>query len=309
MNHVVVLGAGAVGVAAATSIAHAKIAKRITLVDHDLAKAEGEALDLAHASPFLGDVTVDAAPLAECGGGDLCVITAGVKQRPGESRLELLSRNVSVMNAIAEGMERTRLPAVALVVTNPVDVMTEVLARRWESRPVSVLGSGTLLDTMRLRHTLARRFDVSPESVHGWVVGEHGDSSVCLLDSARIGGVPLADHAARRGASWGEVDRAEIVSGVRGAAYAIIERKGATCHAIGVAAARIARAIARDERVILPVTVRVAKGLSLGAPAAVGRHGARFDGMPEMSRDERQAFDASVEHVRRATELATRAAD
>lgn len=305
MNHVVVVGAGAVGVAAATSIAHAKLARRVTLVDHDRAKAEGEALDLAHASPFLGDLTVDAAPLAACGGADLAVITAGAKQRPGESRLELLARNVAVMSAIAEEMEGAGLPAVALVVTNPVDVMAELLARRWEGRGVAVLGSGTLLDTMRLRHTLARRFDVSPESVHGWVVGEHGDSSVCLLDSARVGGVSLAEHAARLKAPWGESERAEVVRGVRGAAYAIIERKGATCHAIGVATARIARAVARDERAILPVTVRVAAELSLGAPAVVGRHGARFIGLPEMSPRERDAFEASVAAVRGATDAAS----
>lgn len=299
MTHVVVIGAGSVGVACASSMLASGLPRRLTLADLDHAKAEGEALDFAHAAPMLGGATVDAMPLAEVSGGELCVITAGAKQRPGESRLDLRTRNEEALDRIAERLEAGGLPRVCLVVTNPVDLATERLRRRWEGR-VHVLGTGTVLDTMRLRGLLSRRLAVSAESVHAWVVGEHGDSSVCLLDSARVAGVPLATFLERRGQALDEALRTSIESEVRGAAYRVIERKGATSHAIGVVVARIARAIARDERSVLPVTVPVEPGVSFGAPAVVGRNGAEPAGPPELSPREKAAWDASLGALRAA---------
>lgn len=299
-REIVIVGSGAVGVAVASSVLHGHLAPRLVLADAVDAKAEGEALDFAHAAPLLGGAEVCAVPMDAVRGGDLCVITAGVKQRPGETRMQLFERNVEALSRIAALLERNGLPRVALVVTNPVDAMTELLRRRWAPRGVHVLGSGTVLDTMRLRRLLSERLRVSAESIHAHVVGEHGDSSVCLLDSARVGAVPLPEWCARAKKPLGPEERAQIVREVRGAAYSVIERKGATSHAIGVATARIVRAIVRDERAILPVSAPVDERTCIGVPCVVGADGARAEGLPELSAAERGALEASLEAVRTA---------
>lgn len=296
----VVVGAGAVGVAVATSLLHEHLTPRLVLADLVHAKAEGEALDFAHAAPLLGGAEVVATPMDAVRGGDICIITAGVKQRAGETRMQLLGRNIEAVSRIAQLLEKNGLPRVALVVTNPVDVMTELLRRRWEQKGVAVLGSGTVLDTMRLRRLLSSHLGVSADSIHAHVIGEHGDSSVCLLDSARVGAMPLPDWCARVGTSFGPDERARIVQQVRGAAYSVIERKGATSHAIGVATARIVRAIVRDERSILPVSGPVDERTSVGIPCVVGADGAHAAGLPDLSEAEWTAFQASVATVRTA---------
>lgn len=298
MSEIVVVGAGAVGVAIATSVLHGGLADRLILSDVVGEKAEGEALDFAHGAPLLGGATVEAVPLGRVRGGDVCIVTAGAKQRAGETRQDLLARNVTALHGIADRLEANGLPRVLLVVTNPVDTMTELLRRRFRGRDVVVLGSGTVLDTMRLRRVLAGRLGVAAGSVHAMVVGEHGDSSVCLLHAARVGGVPLAELLARAGTPLDDALRATLAKDVRGAAYEVIARKGATSHAIGVAAARIVRAIVRDEQAVLPVTVPLDDEVSIGLPAAVGRRGAVALGLPEMSDDERAAWDRSVAAVR-----------
>lgn len=299
MSEISIVGAGAVGVAIAASLLHGRLTSHLVLCDLDDAKAEGEALDFAHASPLLGGPTVEARPLRRLGRSRVCIVTAGVKQRAGETRLELLTRNVAALSQIAATLEANGLPEVVVLVTNPVDVLTEMLRRRWAKAPVAVLGTGTVLDTMRLRHHLARSLDVSADSVHGWVLGEHGDSSVVLLDSTRVGGVPLATFLARRGRSL-EAERATLEAAVRGAAYTIIERKGATSHGIGAVTARIVRAITADERVVLPVSAPAADGISAGVPCVVGARGAEPMGAPEMSPREASAFEASLVALQKA---------
>jgi L-lactate dehydrogenase len=300
MSHIVVVGTGAVGVAVATSILHASLASRLTLADMNAAKAEGEALDFAHAGPLVGATRVEATAMSDLVGGDLCILTAGAKQRHGETRLQLLARNIEAMDSIAQRLEAGGLPNVVLVVTNPVDVLTENLRRRWAGRGVHVLGSGTVLDTMRLRRELGARLYVAAESVHAWVVGEHGDSSVILADSARVAGIPLKEFWRRRRGSFRAEDAAELTQAVRGAAAEIIERKGATSHAIGMVTARIARAIVRNERAVLAVSAPVGPDVCAGVPSLVGRDGAEPVGLPEMSEAERAQFEASIGTLREA---------
>jgi L-lactate dehydrogenase len=296
--HVSVIGAGSVGVAVASSILHGGHARRLSIFDLAGEKAAGEALDFAHASPMLGDAEVDGGAMDAVVAGDVCVITAGVKQRPGESRQGLLERNRTAIRSIAEAIETRGLPRIAIVVTNPVDAMTHALASRWRDRGTVVFGSGTLLDTLRLRAALARRLSVSGESVHAYVIGEHGDSSVSLLESAEVGGLPIAEVARRRGIGWDpDAEWSAAHEGVRSAAYRVIERKGATCHAIGIATARIVRAIARDQRAVLPVSVAHA-GVSISLPAIVGREGATSLGVPSWTAREAAAFEASLGVVR-----------
>lgn len=273
--HLSVVGAGAVGVACAVSLLHSRLVGRLSLYDLQAEKAEGEALDLAHGAPLLGGTRVDGGGLERLEAGEVCVVTAGAKQRPGEDRLALLARNEEALDRIAETLERRGLPRVVVVVTNPVDPMTEALRRRLSGKGVAVLGSGTLLDTLRLRRAISVDLGLSPESVHAHVVGEHGDSSVCLLDSGRAGGLPLAEAYRERGLALDEERRRALAGEVRGAAYRIIEKKGATSHAVGIAVARIVRAIVADERVVLPVSAPVEPGTCAGIPCVLGAEGAR----------------------------------
>jgi L-lactate dehydrogenase len=299
MLHLSVIGAGSVGVAVVSAIVQGRLARRVSLFDMAASKAEGEALDFAHAAPLLDNVVVEGGGLEGAIGGDVCVITAGVKQREGESRVALLARNARAISSIAEALEARPLPRIAIVVTNPVDAMTTWLRARWASRGVTVVGSGTLLDTLRLRAHIARRLTVSAESVHAYVIGEHGDSSVSLLDSASAAGVTLAELANRRGVSWDEDVEWELAQRyVRQAANAVIARKGATCHAIGVSVARIVRAIAHHESAVLPLSVPY-DDVTISTPACI--HGGGIDplGVPTMSEREREAFAASLAAVRR----------
>ncbi len=305
--HVSVVGAGAVGVACAVSILHARLTGRLSLYDLQAEKAEGEALDLAHGAPLLGGTRVDGGGLEQLESGDVCVVTAGAKQRPGEDRLALLARNEEALERIAETLERRGLPRVVVVVTNPVDPMTEALRRRLAGKGVAVLGSGTLLDTLRLRRAISVDLGISPESVHAHVVGEHGNSSVCLLDSGRAGGLPLAEAYRDRGLELDEDRRRALAVEVRGAAYRIIEKKGATSHAIGIAVARIVRAIVGDERVVLPVSAPVEAGTCAGIPCVLGAEGARPLPLVGLSERESSELGKSLSVLReRSSELGRR---
>jgi L-lactate dehydrogenase len=300
MKTVTIIGAGSVGVACADAILHSGAAQRVSLFDMDAGKAEGEALDFAHVAPMLGHCQVDGGGMDQLApGADICVITAGAKQRPGEGRLQLVDRNLEALESIATQLEARGLPRIALVVTNPVDVMTFALTKRWQAKGVAVLGTGTLLDSMRLRVTLARWLDVSGESVHAWVVGEHGDSSVPLLDSARVAGQPLPSYCERRGIRFSAQERRSFVDGVRGAAQEVIRKKGATCHAIGLVTARLVSALLSDEGVILPVSASV-DGVCAGVPARIGHVGPQVLGWPELSTLERSQLDVSLSILREA---------
>jgi len=284
-----IIGAGAVGVSCAVSILQARIVSRLSIFDVVADKARGEALDLGHAAPLYGGTRVDGGSMDELESSDLCVVTAGAKQRPGEDRLSLLARNEAALDDIALRLERAGLPKVVLLVTNPVDVMTEAMRRRLSPKGVAVLGSGTLLDTLRLRQALAGLLETSAESIHAMVVGEHGDSSVCLFDSGRCGGMSLEAAFAFRGLTLDGQRRQTLVTEIRGAAYEIIKRKGATSHAIGAAVARIVRAIVSNERVVLPVSAPVEAGVCAGVPCVLGADGAQplpWTGLSEQERGE-----------------------
>ena len=302
MTTITIIGAGAVGVACTNAILALEVAERVSLHDMDAGKAEGEALDFAHVAPMLGHTEVEGGGMDRLEtSGDICVITAGVKQRPAENRLQLVDRNLEALDSIATQLETKGLPRIALVVTNPVDVMTFALSKRWQSKGVAVLGTGTLLDSMRLRATLARWLDVSGESVHAWVVGEHGDSSVPLLDSARVAGQSLPAYCERRGVRFTDAERSRLVDGVRGAAGEVIRKKGATCHAIGLVTGRLVSALLADEGVILPVSASV-DGVCAGVPARIGSAGAQVLGWPDLSALERSQLDSSLSVLREACE-------
>lgn len=276
-----IVGSGFVGSAAAYAMVMRGVGRLIVLVDRNEARARAEADDLLHAVPFAEPLDVRAGGYADLAGARVVILTAGVSQKPGETRLSLLARNAAVFAEVVPSVLAHAPDAVLVVATNPVDVMTHVAARAAAARGVPagrVLGSGTTLDTARFRVLLGRRLGVDAEHVHAYVVGEHGDSEVLTWSLASVGGVPLADVAGRHGFPFDEAVRAEIDRGVRRAAYSIIEGKGATYYGVGSALARIVDAILRDRRSVLTVCApspRVAgvDDVTVSLPQVVGGAG------------------------------------
>ncbi|MDQ1480813.1 MAG: L-lactate dehydrogenase, partial [Actinomycetota bacterium] len=250
-----IVGAGGVGVAAASALIMRGLAGRVTIYARDGGAAHGLALDFMHARPLLTRVEVRGRGLDEIEREDILIITAGHHTRAGETRLDILHQNIVVMDSIATSVEAGELPRVALVVTNPLDVMTEYLTRRWHDRPVSVMGSGTALETLRLTDRIARECGVHPRSVHAWVVGEHGDSCVFLLDSAVVGTLPLVEFAAQRGIELTPERFATIERDVRDAAYEVRDLKGAAVQGIGLTVSGLVHALVHEVGALIPVSV------------------------------------------------------
>jgi L-lactate dehydrogenase len=192
VTSVAILGAGAVGVACAGPLLQLGLASELALFDRDGDKARGEALDFHHAAPLLPECTVEGGSIDSIRTADIAVLTTGVHTQPGQTRLDTLDHNLAVAIDVADALEEA-LPRVVVVVSNPVDVLTEYLTRRWESRPVRVFGTGTSLDSWRLRELLAVELGVHPGNIHAWVIGEHGDSAVFPFESARVGPFSLAE--------------------------------------------------------------------------------------------------------------------
>jgi L-lactate dehydrogenase len=299
-----IIGAGAVG----SSLAYASLirgsAREIALYDVDRSRVEAEVADLAHGTPLSGTSVVEGgADLDVVAGANVVVITAGAKQHPGQSRLELAATNVDILRELMPRLVERAPDAVYVVVSNPCDVLA-VAAVRFSGLPSSrVFASGTVLDSARLRRVLATRLGVSPASVHALIAGEHGDSEFPLWSSARIGPVPILEW---RDASGSSVTRAEldaIADQVKNAAYAIIEGKGATNYAIGLAGTRIVEAILRDEGIVLPVSSVLddyhgMSGVALSVPTIVDASG--VDRVLDVAFDsqESELFAASAAAVR-----------
>lgn len=276
---VAVVGAGHVGSTFAYALLLSGLASEIVLVDADRARAEGEALDLSHAAPLAYPVRVLVGDYVDCRGAAVTVVAAGVSQKKGEGRLDLLRKNAVVFREVVPRVAEHNPDGVLLVATNPVDVLTYA-AWRWSSLPAArVIGSGTELDTARFRHGLSRHFGVDPHSVHAWIIGEHGDSEVPVWSLANIAGMRLAAFCAANGVAHDPAAMEAIFRDTRDAAYAIIARKGATYYAVAVALLRIVEAIVRDQRTVFPVSSLVndaAYGISdvcLSVPAVLGRGG------------------------------------
>ena len=289
-----IIGAGGVGVAAASAIIIRGLASRVTIYARKPDAARGLALDFDHARPLLSRIDIRGRGLDEIEEEDVLVFTAGHHTQPGETRLDILHKNLDVMNDMVTAVEAGELPKIALVVTNPLDVMTEYLSRRWAGRPVSVMGSGTSLDTLRLTQRIAQECGVHPRSVHGWVIGEHGDSSVFLLDSATVGTVRLVDFAAQRGVDMSEERLRAIERDVREAAYQVRALKGSAVHGIGLTVSGLIHASLHETGALIPVSVRVGDDVSASLPCVLGPEGPSAPLMPTMTERERQDWDHSL---------------
>jgi L-lactate dehydrogenase len=289
---------GWVGTSVAISTLHAGFAGELLLNDVRAEVAEGEAMDLAHGAAFYPAAQVRTAAIEEMKGCDAIVIAAGRGGKPGESRLDLLRDNAAVMRQIGERLRDAA--GLLVVVTNPVDVLTWVLAEASGLPPERVIGTGTMLDTARLRQMLGAELRLDPRSIHAQVVGEHGDSEVVLWSGASVGGVRL-----RGWPGWDAAREADMATQVRTAAYEIIRRKGSTNHAIGLVTAELLREMMRGERRVLTVS-RVQQGalgyrdVALSLPTVVGPEGAVDVMEPEMTDAERAALDHSADVLRKA---------
>jgi len=276
-----IVGAGMVGATSAFAMVMRGVGRELVLVDVNRARAEAEANDIFHAVPFAHPTTVRAGGYADLAGAHVVVIAGGVAQKPGETRLQLLQRNVDVFRQIVPSVVHAAPEALLLVVTNPVDIMTHVAAHFASEHGVGasrVLGSGTTLDTARFRALLGRHFDIDPQYVHGYVIGEHGDSEVLVWSQATIAGLGLDGFAAVHGTPLTLEDRRRIDDHVRRAAYHIIEGKGATYYGIGSAVARVVDVLVHDQRAILTVCAPVSgvpdcEGVTLALPRLVGGDG------------------------------------
>jgi L-lactate dehydrogenase len=277
-----IVGSGNVGAGAANAIVLRGVAREIVMVDINTKRAQAEAEDILHAVPFSSHaVVVRQGEYSDLDGCSVVVITAGVAQKPGETRLQLLERNASIFKGMIPKIVASAPDAVLVVATNPVDIMTHLAAHYAAPLGVPrkhVIGSGTTLDTARFRSILGRALDVDPEHVHGYVVGEHGDSEVLAWSMTTVGTVPLDDYAQARGIALTDEILQEVDDGVRRAAYRIIEGKGSTYYGIGAALARIVQAIVRDQRSLLTVSVPVetigdVHDITFALPAIVGGDG------------------------------------
>jgi L-lactate dehydrogenase len=305
-RRVAIIGTGWVGTSVAISTLHAGVADELLLTDARADVAEGEAMDLAQGAAFYPSATVRTASVEEMVDADVVVVAAGRGGKPGQSRLELLQGNASLIADLGRRLAGCR--GTVLMVSNPVDVLTRVMQQASGLPPERVLGTGTALDTARLRQMLGSELGVDPRSVHAQVVGEHGDSEVVLWSQASVGSLPLRDWP-----GWTAEKEARIAHDVRRAAYEIIARKGVTNHAIGLVTADILQALLRDERRVLTVSRVHAgsvhgaggsslalDGVALSLPALVGHGGATDVLLPGLEPAEQAALEHSAQVLRDA---------
>jgi L-lactate dehydrogenase len=304
-----VVGTGMVGSAAAYACVMRGIGREIVLIDKDRSRALAEADDIFHAVPFAHPIMLSDGGYEALKGCRAVVVAAGVNQKPGETRLELLERNATVFREVIPSILNAEPNAILVIATNPVDVMTHLSARIAQEHGIPagrVFGSGTTLDTARFRALLARELGVDTTHIHGYVVGEHGDSEVLAWSQVIIGGHPLEDFCALRGIVLDDARRAAIDEGVRRAAYRIIEGKGATYYGIGSALARILQVILGDQRSILTICapadeIAGVRDVTVAMPHLLGGDGVIARLPLSLSTAEEAALARSAAIVRAAT--------
>ncbi|WP_353564164.1 L-lactate dehydrogenase [Longimonas sp.] len=302
-----IVGVGNVGKAAAYALFNQRLASEIILLDVDHKRAEGEAMDLMHGQMLVGNVSARAGRYPDMADAQLIVISAGASQQsPGETRLELLERNVRIFEQVVNELDEHAPNAMLVVATNPVDVLTYVTQELSDRPAERIIGTGTLLDTARFRALLGRHYGVDPRSVHAYILGEHGDSEVPIWSNATIGNQLIKDGPVV-GKEFDENTMHKIFEDARDAAYQIIERKGHTDTAIGVVIARIVRAVVEDQRSVLPVSVQTSgaygiEDVCLSLPAVVGRHGIDGRVTPKLTAKEHDGLHASADVLKKSRE-------
>ncbi len=301
-----VIGCGSVGMRYAYALIMQGLARQLVLVDRDRNRLEGEVMDLSHGAPYISPVDIVAGDYPDIVDSDLVVVTAGRKQQPGESRMDLVNANIALYRTIIPEIVKYAPKAIILVVSNPVDVLSYA-AYKFSGKPANeIIGSGTVLDTARFRFLLSRHCNIDPHNVHAYILGEHGDSEIAVWSKAMIGGVYFHDYCLiceKKRACRGQQEFNEILAEVRGSAYQIIEKKGETSYGIGLALVRITQAVINNENAVLPVSSLISDylGISdvyLSVPSILNRSGVRGVLRLELDAKEQEEFRKSAETVK-----------
>ncbi len=300
-----VIGCGFVGASIAFRFLQQGLFSELVLLDVNREKAEGEAMDLSDGLPYAAAMDVRAGGYDDVADCALVVITAGANQKPGETRLDLIGKNAAILREIIREIRARDFGGILLIVSNPVDVLTHVAQVLSGYPKKRVIGSGTVLDTARLKQLMGEELRVDSRNIHAFIIGEHGDSELAVWSSANVSGVDLAQFCQARGDELHPDEMERLYRSVRDSAYEIIRRKGATYYGIAMAVGRIAECIVRDEHAVLPVSVALEgqyglSGLCLSLPAVVGRGGMEELLEIPLSREELAALERSAKQMKEA---------
>lgn len=273
-----VIGCGFVGSATAFSLMQSGLFSEIVLIDADTDRAEGEALDISHGVPFSRQMKIYAGTYDDIVDAAIIIITAGANQKPDETRLDLVHKNVAIFRSIIPEIAKRNCAGILLIVSNPVDILTYTAIKLSGFTENRVIGSGTVLDTARLKYELSEHLSVDSRSIHAFIIGEHGDSEIAAFSSANVSGIALSEFCEMRGHYDHEANTRQIAENVKNSAYEIIQKKKATYYGIASAVRRICEVIIRDEKSILPVSSMMhgeygIEDVVLSMPAIVGKHG------------------------------------
>jgi len=301
---VVVIGIGSVGSTYIYALMHTGLAREIVLISRDQKRVKGEVMDLEHGSFFVPPVKIRPGDYSDCVDANLIVVTAGAKQMPGQSRSVLVQRNVDIVKSICDEIKKYDSDAVLLMVANPVDALTQVALNRLRWPRERVIGSGTVLDSARFRSMLSRHCGVDTRNVHAYILGEHGDSEVAAWSMTHVAGILMKNYCVICRGCDSKKEHENIVHRVRDSAYHIIDYKGSTYYAIGLALTRISGAILRDEHSILTVSLLLQgeydiDNICLSVPCVVGKTGVERIITASLSENEQLALKASAETLRK----------
>ena len=297
-----IVGCGFVGSATAFALMESGLFSELVLIDADRNRAEGEALDISHGLPFSKPMQIYAGGYEDISDAAVVIVTAGAGQKPGETRLDLVKKNVGIFKSIIPEIAKYNTQGILLIVANPVDILTYT-AQKLSGFPANrVFGSGTVLDTARLKYLLGEHLQVDSRSIHAFIIGEHGDSEIAAWSSANVSGVPLHKFCEMRGHFDHNNATEKIAEGVKNSAYEIINKKKATYYGIAMSVKRICEAIVRDEKSVLPVSsiqnTEEINGVALSMPAIVGKNGVE-DLVPiELSDEEKAALKRSADTLK-----------
>ncbi len=301
---VVVIGAGFVGTTYIYALMHTGLIGEIALIDLDQKRVKGEVMDLEHGLAFVPPVEIRSGDYSDCADANLIVVTAGAKQTPGQSRIELIQRNADIVKSICDEIKKYNSDAVLLMVANPVDALTQVALKQLGWSRQRVIGSGTVLDSARFRSMLSRHCGIDTRNVHAYILGEHGDSEVAAWSMTHIAGVAMRDYCAICQGCDSKKTHEDIVRRVRDSAYHIIDYKGSTYYAIGLSLTRISGAILRNEHSILTVSLLLQgeygiDDICLSVPCVVGKTGVERIVTASLPEDEQTALKASAQTLRK----------
>lgn len=300
---VAVIGCGFVGSATAFALMQSKLFSEMVLLDVDFDKADGEAMDIAHGVPFAGQMKIYAGNYEDIADAAIIIVTAGANQKPDETRLDLVNKNVAVYKNIIPQIVEQGFEGILLVVSNPVDILTYAAVKLSGFAENRVIGSGTVLDTARLKCALSEHLGVDSRNLHSFIIGEHGDSEIAAWSSTNVSGIPLDDFCEMRGHFNHAQAMREIAEDVKNSAYEIIEKKDATYYGIAMSVKRICESIVRDEKSILPVSAILhgnygIEGIALSMPAIVGANGVETHVPIALSDEEIESLRHSADTIR-----------